>query len=200
MLFGTCRFDSKCQKKLQMANVDETLQRRQAVFKPFLEMVRPGCTRPAPHNLLDVAELWPIPQSQNSPNLTCAVSPSRTISHLNSIRKPLYSSTMLRSQPARNAICALSWRQPATSQSSRCFSTSTSLAAISPHRKPTSPLTTSAQNDSARRGQSTAAAPAPSVYSQPRQWLHPRISSADQPTQTSTACSQSSIQPRIEAK
>jgi len=71
------------------------------------------------------------------------------------------SHTMLRSQPARNAICALKWRQPPTRACSLQFSTTTPAAAVSPHRK-LAP-TNSPQNDVARRGQSTAAVPAASV-------------------------------------
>lgn len=79
--------------------------------------------------------------------------------------------TMLRTQPARAATCALRWRQLCHPKRWQLFYTTVPVAAISPPRRigqiPTS------TTETAKRGQSTAAATAPYVSSLNRPNLLP---------------------------
>lgn len=70
--------------------------------------------------------------------------------------------SMMRTQPAKSALCAIRRSQSRALPSCQQFSSSTPTAAISLHRKPASatPIKLSTA-DTTRRGQSTAAATAP---------------------------------------
>ena len=70
---------------------------------------------------------------------------------------------MLRTQPARSSICALKRCQQYSLSQCSYFSSSTRAAAISPHRNPGQILPSKQQKEIVRRGQSTAAQPAPYV-------------------------------------
>ena len=74
------------------------------------------------------------------------------------------SATMLRSQPARNTLRAVQRRQSICAPPSHPFSSTATVAGISPHRTNfQSPNTKSAQ-DLTKRGKSTAAATASTTY------------------------------------